>query len=503
MTILEHYNKLMEIAKKAIIYETIQSQLGWDFETQMPPKGIQQRSLQFSVLSADMHKMISDPEIGKLIKMIKEDDDYSNMTQEQKRNLYLIEKEYKKATRLPVELVQEIASHQVKAIQIWKNAKAAKDFSLFKDALQKAIDLQIKRAKYLDPDKEPYDVLLDLYEPNITAKEITKLFDELKAGLVPLIQKIRTAPKQPDTSFLTRSVPINIQEKLSTELSNIIHYDLQRGSVTTTEHPFTSGYYDDVRITTHYYENEFDNSMFSILHEGGHAIYEQNLPPKYIYQPLGKAISLGFHEAQSRFIENIIGRSREFWEFYYENGFKKLTGDIFADIDLDKFVHAINNVVPSKIRVTADEVTYCLHVIIRFEIERDIVAGKISIDELPTLWNQKYKEYLGVDIEDDSEGVMQDTHWAGGAIGYFPTYALGNIYNAHMLSVLRSEMPNYDELVRSGNLKPIIEWMTEKVHKQASLYDPVELITKITGELVNTKYFIEYCEKKYSKLYGF
>jgi carboxypeptidase Taq len=424
------------------------------------------------------------------------------MTKEQKRNLYLIEKEYNQATRLPVELVQEIASHQVKAIQIWKNAKAAKNFELFKSALQKAIDLQIQRAKYIDPEKDPFDVLLDLYEPNITAKEITKLFDELKAGLVPLIQKIRTAPKQPDTSFLTRSVPIDIQEKLSIDLSNIVHYDLQGGSVTTTEHPFTTGYYDDVRITTHYYENEFDNSMFSVLHEAGHAIYEQNLPHKYMYQPLGKAIGLGLHESQSRFIENIIGRSREFWEYYLPK-FKNLTGDIFADISLDKFVHAINNVIPSKIRVTADEVTYCLHVIIRFEIERDLIAGKITIDELPTQWNQKYKQYLGVDIEDDSEGVMQDTHWASGAVGYFPTYALGNIYNAHMLHVIRSEMSNYDDLVRSGNLKPIIDWMTEKVHKQASLYDPVELMTKITGEPVDTKYFIEYCEKKYSNLYGF
>ncbi|MHA2175367.1 MAG: carboxypeptidase M32 [Candidatus Hodarchaeales archaeon] len=502
MSALESYNTLMEIYKKFTVYDTIQSQLNWDFETQMPPKGGQQRALQFSVLATDMHKMITDPKIGKLLTTIKESENYSNMTKVQKRNLHLMQKEYDQATKLPVELVQEMASHQVKSIETWKKAKAAKDYSMFKPELQKSIDLQIQRARYIDPEKNPYDVLLDLYEPNITAQEITVLFNELKAGLVPLIQKIRKAPKQPDISFLYRSIPISIQEKLSIDLSNIVHYDLEKGSITTTEHPFTTGYYDDVRITTHYYENEFDNSMFSVLHEAGHAIYEQKLSPDYIYQPIGKTISLGIHESQSRFIENIIGRSKEFWEFYYPK-LKDITNDVFTDIDLDMFVHAINNVVPSKIRVTADEVTYSLHVIIRFEIERDLAAGKITIDELPTLWNQKYKEYLGVDIEDDSEGVMQDTHWAGGSLGYFPTYALGNIYSAHMLNKMRSEISNYDELLRSGNLKPIIDWLSEKVHQHANLYDPADLVTKITGEPVNTKYFLEYCEKKYSQLYGF
>ncbi|MHA2155863.1 MAG: carboxypeptidase M32 [Candidatus Hodarchaeales archaeon] len=502
MTLQEDYDTLLQKNKKAIIYQMIQAQLGWDFETYMPSKGGQQRSMQFATLAADIHTLMTDPTIGELLNSIKNDTNYFSLTEAQKRNLFLIEKEYNRQTKIPADLVKEIAKHQVVAIETWKKAKAEKNYELFKPELKKALDLQKQRAHYLDPNKHPYDVLLDIYEPNMTSAMITDLFNELKKGLVPLINKIRSAPNQPDTSFLSRECPIPIQEKLATDLSNVVHYDLDRGRIDTTEHPFTTGYYQDVRITTHYYENEFDNALFSTMHEAGHAIYEQNLDEEFMYQPLGQASSLGLHESQSRFFENIIGRSPEFWEYYLPR-FKELTGDIFDDIDSDKFLHAINHVKPSKIRVTADEVTYSLHVIIRFEIERDLSEGKITVDELPLIWNQKYKEYLGVDIEDDSEGVMQDTHWAAGLFGYFPTYALGNIYNAHQLHVIRKELPNYDELVRTGNLKPILEWLTKKVHKPASLYDPADLMQQITNEPINTKYFIEYCIKKYSQIYGF
>jgi carboxypeptidase Taq len=447
--------------------------------------------------------MVIDPEVGKLLKAIKEDRNYSSsLSKEQQRNIFLIERDYKKATKLPTELVSEIARLQVVGIETWKKAKEAKDYAIFKPILGEILELQMKKAHYLDPDKDPYDVLLDTFEPNIDSAMITKLFDELKAGLVPLIKKTQAAKKQPDISLLRRTVPIELQEKLSVDLAKVVNYDLEKGRIDTTEHPFTTGYYDDVRITTHYYENEFDNSFFSVVHEAGHAIYEQNLLKDFIYQPIGQATSLGIHESQSRFVENIICRSEEFWEFYFPR-FNEITKGVFADIDLKDFVHAINMVTPSKVRVTADEVTYCLHVIIRFEIERDLTSGRLSLDDLPAAWNQKYKEYLNVDIQDDSEGVLQDTHWAGGAFGYFPTYALGNIYNAHMLHVLRKEMPNYDDLVRTGDLKPIIDWMTEKVHLPSNLYDPADLMERITGEKVNPQYFIDYLNKKYSELYDF
>jgi carboxypeptidase Taq len=502
LTIQDNYKNLLERAKKIIIYDNIQSLLGWDFETQMPPKGGKQRSLQFSTLATDMHKMLTDPEVGKLIEKIKEDDEYSTLSEEQQRNVYLIEREYNKSTKLPIELVAEIASHQVVSIETWKKAKEQKDYSIFKPALEKGLELQIKRAHYLDPDKDPYDVLLDTFEPKMDSVTITKLFNELKTGLVPLIRKTQESKKQPDISLLRRSVPIDLQKKLSEDLAKIVHYDLDKGSIDEAEHPFTNGYYDDVRITTHYYENEFDNSFFSVVHEAGHGIYGQNLASEYIYQPIGESASLGIHESQSRFIENIICRSKEFWEFYFPR-LNEITKNIFSDVNLDEFVHAINMVKPSKVRVTADEITYCLHVIIRFEIERDLLSKKLSLDDLPNAWNQKYKEYLDVDIENDSEGVLQDIHWASGAFGYFPTYALGNIYNAHQLHVIRKDLSNYDDLVRSGNLKPIIDWLIEKVHRPSNLYDPAVLMQRVTGESVNPQYFIEYLDKKYSALYDF
>ena len=499
---MESYNILLEKFKKIIVYKTIQGQLGWDFETYMPPKGGEQRATQFAQLASDIHKMTIDPEIGKLIESIKSDKEYSSLSEEQKRNVYLIEKEFNKQTKLPSELVEEISRQQVISTECWKKAKKKQNYSLFKSDLQKSLDLQKKRANYLDPDKHPYDVLLDLYEPNMTSEMITNLFNKLKEGLIPLLKKIQSAPKQPDTSFLTRTVPIDIQEKLSIDIANVVQYDLEKGSIDTTEHPFTTGYYDDVRITTQYFEKKFAFSLWAVLHEAGHGIYDQNLSPDYKYQPLGDSASYGIHESQSRFYENILGLSIEFWKYYYPR-FQEITGDIFSNISLEAFTHAVNDVKPSKIRIEADEVTYSLHVIIRFEIERDLITGKISLDELPSIWNQKYHDYLGIDIENDAEGVLQDTHWASGYVGYFPSYALGNIYNAHMLHAIRKKYQNYDEMVESGEFKPIFDWLIENVHRYSNLYDPSDLMMKITGESINPQYFIDYLTKKYSKLYGF
>ncbi|MHA1972275.1 MAG: carboxypeptidase M32 [Candidatus Hodarchaeales archaeon] len=498
--IKDDYKNLLKISEELILLTTVRSVLGWDFETHMPKKAVELRSRQFSYLASLMHSKVTDPKIGELIRKIKENKNYSILDKVEKRNIYLIEREYNKQTKVPRELVAEIAAQSAKTVQIWKQAKEQKIYELYKPELGKILELTKKKAHYLDPEKDPFDVLLDDFEPGMTSEQITILFDELKKGLIPIIEKCLNSPKQPETKFLKRRVPVEVQKELSKELAKVIHYDLERGSIDETEHPFTTGYYDDVRITTHYYENDFVNSFYSVMHEGGHALYEQNLNRDFMFQPVGAHCSLGFHESQSRFIENLIGRSREFWEFFLPK-FKEITGDIFEEIDIDSMVRAVNEIRPSKIRVTADEVTYSLHVIIRFEIERELLKGNISIDELPEVWNQKYKEYLGVEIENDSEGVMQDTHWAGGAFGYFPTYALGNIYNAHMLAYMKKELSDFDELVKEGNLQPIIDWLIENVHKPSNLYDPPELIKRITGEDINPKYFIEYIKDKYSKIY--
>lgn len=507
--LFSNYEKLMEKTKEIAIFNSAQAVLNWDTETMMPPKAIGLRSQQLALLSGMQHKMETNPEIGALLEKIERHSNYEKLSAIQKRNIYLIRKNYDEQTKLPEELVMEIAKQRTIAVDVWKKAKAAKNFSMFRPELEKNIELAKKAAEILmkvKKTKTPYDALIDIFEPKMTAEEITKVFDELREGLVTLIKKCETSPKQPDVSFLKRRIPIDVQRKIAVALAETVLYDVTSknsgGRIDETEHPFTNGYYDDVRITTHYFEDMFASSVFSVLHEAGHAIYEQDLNPEWMYQPVGTGCSSGFHESQSRFVENIIGRSREFWTYFLPK-LKELTGKALSDVTLDKFVHAINQVKPSKIRVEADEVTYGLHIIIRFNIERDLFAGKITAKELPEIWNQSYKKYLGIKIENDSEGVMQDTHWASGYYGYFPSYALGNIYGGQLLSAMEKDMPDWRKQLEKGSFKPAKQWLTEKVHKQGNLYDPPMLIKKITGKELTVKPYLNYLNEKCSKLYGF
>ncbi len=503
------YDEVMAKAREMTILETVKSIVHWDMETKMPPKGINLRSEQLAMLSQIGHRMSTDPEIETLLSKIEKHPDYDALNELQKRNVYLIRKDYDEQTKLPEELVVETARQQAITIDVWKKAKAARNFSMFKPELEKLLELRKKVAEILMQVKAtatPYDALIDIFEPKMTAEKIARIFGELKEGLVSIMTKCLSSPKQPDTSFLKRKVSLDVQGKISNELAKFMKYDVESpkagGRIDETEHPFTTGYYDDVRITTHYYEDNLKSSLFSVLHEGGHAIYEQNLKPEWIYQPIGTGCSHGFHESQSRFVENIIGRSREFWVYFFPK-LKELTGNAFSDVALDDFVRAINQVRPSKIRVEADEVTYCLHVIIRFEIERELIAGKIAVADLPQIWNRKYKDYLGVDIENDSEGVMQDTHWAGGGFGYFPTYALGNLYSGQMLGALDRILPNWRDQIAKGNFHDVKGWLIDNVHNYGNLYDPAVLLKKITGEGINVKPYLAYLNKKYSWVYGY
>jgi carboxypeptidase Taq len=508
-TLSSSYKSLMDKAKDLFILQSTGSIVYWDMETKMPPKAIRLRSQQLALLSRIGHKMSTDPKIGSLLEEIVRHPEYDKLDDVQKRNLHLIKKEYDEQTKLPEELVVETAKQEAITVDIWKKAKVAKNFSMFEPELEKLFELRKKAAEILMEVKKtatPYDALIDIFEPKMTAKEITKVFNELREGLTSLLKKCEASSKQPDVSILERKVSTDAQRKIAEALAEFVGYDVASkeagGRIDETEHPFTTGYYDDVRITTHYYEDMFASSIFSVLHEAGHAIYYQNLKQEWMYQPVGTSCSHGFHESQSRFVENIVGRSYEFWSYFLPK-LKKLTGKTFMDVYLDRLVHAVNQVKPSKVRVEADEVTYCLHIIIRFNIERDLFAGKITVKELPEIWNQSYTDYLGVKIENDSEGVMQDTHWASGSYGYFPSYALGNIYSGQILATIQKDLPNWRKQIEKGNFEPVKNWLIKNVHSYGDLYDPPELIRKITGKELNVQPYLDYLNEKYSKLYGF
>lgn len=508
-TLNSNYEKLMALTKEIVTLHTATSIIYWDMETKMPPKGVNLRSQQLGALSKVIHRLSTKPEIGTLLSNIEKHPDYESMNELQKRNMYLIRKHYDEQTKLPEKLVVETAKQEAIAINVWKKAKAAKDFALFKPELEKMLNLKRQAAEILmsvKGTKTPYDALIDIYEPKMAVDSISRVFVGLRDGLMSILQNCVNSPNQPDAQVLRRKVPLDVQRKISNEIAKFIEYDVESskagGRIDETEHPFTTGYYDDVRITTHYHENDVTSSLFSVLHEGGHAIYDQNLKQEWMFQPIGDSASLGFHESQSRFVENIIGRSREFWAYFYPK-LNELTGNTFANLALDDFVRAVNHVRPSKIRVEADEVTYCLHVIIRFEIEQDLIPGKIAVGDLPEVWNQKYKKYLGVDIENDSEGVMQDIHWAGGDFGYFPTYALGNIISGQLLYTMEKSISDWKEQIARGNFRNIKNWLVRNVHQQGDLYDPAVLLKKITGEEMNVKPYLEYLDSKCSWIYGY
>ncbi len=508
-TIRTDYSNLMNLVKDLIVLESAAAIVHWDMETLMPPRAVVLRSEQLALISRVSHKMSTDPEIGRLLRDITGNSQYDTLHEVEKRNLQLTQKNYEEQTALPEKLVAEIAKQQAITVNMWKRAKAAKSFSMLRAELEKLLELNRQAAEILMKVKgtrTPYDALIDIYEPKMTAENIDKIFTPLQQGLTKLLEKIQASPVKSDTNTLKATIPVETQRRIAKELSQTLGYDTTSpkagGRIDETEHPFTTGYYDDVRITTHYHPEEFTSSIFSVLHETGHALYEQNLPQRWKYQPVGMNCSMGFHESQSRFCENIIGRSREFWACWLPK-LKRIVAPALSGVNLDDFVLAINSVKPSKIRIEADEVTYSLHIIVRFQIEKDLFNGKTSVAELPAIWNQKYEEYLGVKVQNDSEGVMQDTHWSSGMYGYFPSYALGNIYSGHLIAQLTKEIQDWRDQLQKGNLKKLLKWLKENVHSYGKLYDTADLLRKITGKNLDAKPFLQYLQEKYSEIYSF
>jgi carboxypeptidase Taq len=502
---MEAYTKLLTKAKESSLLMSTASILNWDMLTYMPPKGAQLRGEQLSVVSQYMHRLQTSKEYGDLLKTAeKENKENDRVTA---RNLYLIRRNYDRQTRLPEELVADIMKQSTATRQAWMKAKSSSDWTQFEPDLSKMFELIKKQAELLMDVKGTeslYDTVLDDFEPMMKSTLVTKAFSKLRDGLVPMIEKYSESSKAIDIAPLSREVSKSVQEKVLLDVASLMGYDTfsesASGRIDETHHPFTTGYYDDVRVAVRYNEANPVSALLVLMHEAGHAIYEQSLRQEWMYQPIGTMASLGIHESISRFYENMIGRSEEFWRYYLPR-FNELTNGSFKDLECEAILRMINRVIPSKIRVTADELTYSIHVIIRYEIETALFSDEIEVSELPQVWNDKYSEYLGVSIDNDSEGVMQDSHWSDGMFGYFPTYALGNLYGAMWYEKINHEVPGWRESLNAGSLAPVYDWLRENVMVKSNLLDPGDLVKEVTGNNLTAKPFLDYLSTKYSTLF--
>ncbi len=499
----ESLAELKKAARELYLLEHAQAAISWDQETQMPDAGNEERSEQLALLEGIMHQKITSSEIGRLLSELGSDDDKpegrGDFSIEDKALVREMYRNYKRASRLPESLVTEIARQTGLAHTSWVSARKNADFSLFEDNLARIIELNREKAGKIGYKEHPYDALLDEYEPWMTTAEIEGVFGPLGKKLADLTARIAAAD-QVDTSFLEKEFSVDIQDNFGRSVIDKIGFPMDRGRLDISAHPFTTTLgTNDVRITTRYDKDLVLSGLFSNIHECGHALYELGIGADITGNILATGVSLGIHESQSRFWENMIGRSLPFWKLFFPE-FKKLFGSQVEGVDTETFYKAVNKIEPSLIRVEADEVTYSLHVILRFEIEKAMLSGDIKVSSLPDEWNRRMKELLGVVPADDSEGVLQDVHWSAGLIGYFPTYALGNIYAAQFMNSMRKDL-DVDKCILEGNFSKILGWLRENIHQYGLVYPASELCRRATGETLNPDYFTRYLEDKYGGIY--
>ncbi|SHI87916.1 carboxypeptidase M32 [Clostridium intestinale] len=489
----KEYIKTMEITKQAIdlIY--------WDKLVCMPKKAVEGRAEVIGFLSEQLFNQQTSKEMREFLKSFKENS--AGLSQVDKAMIKRLYKEYNETKKIPVERYKEFVILTSKSEAAWEEAKDKNDFNIFKPYLSKVVNFQKEFVGYWGYKDHKYNTLLDKYEEGITVEVLDKVFGDLRDALVELLNKIKKSKITINADLLNSSYDKEKQKELSLYALKLIGFDMEAGRLDESTHPFTTNFTNkDVRLTTHYYEHDLLSALFSTIHEGGHGIYEQNISDDLQNTWLSTGASMGIHESQSRFYENIIGRSEEFLRYLYPK-IKELFKN-FDKIDFNEFYKVVNKVEPSLIRTEADELTYSLHVIIRYEIEKALFNDEITVEELPEVWKKKYKEYLGVEPDTDSLGVLQDMHWSDGSFGYFPSYALGNLYGAQIFNTMKKDSPDVYELIAKGDIISITKWLKDNVHKYGSLYSPKELILKVTGEELNSQYFIDYLEEKYSKLYG-
>jgi carboxypeptidase Taq len=498
----EKFGKFKDLMAEVADLNHAAALMGWDQQVNMPPGGADGRGHAMATVSTLAHQKATAPELGRLIEELKPWAETLDPDSYDRRMIQVAARDYEKQARVPAEFVAEAAQVQTVAFQTWQEARAKDDFSIFQPALEKVVELTQRYVTFFPPADHPYDVLLDDYEPGMKTAEVKGIFDALRPKQVELIKAIAARP-QVDDSFLHQAFPEKEQWDFGVEVITRFGYDWKRGRQDKAPHPFTQGLgVDDVRITTRVDPKFFNTMFFGTLHEAGHAIYGQGIHHSLNRTPLAGGASLAIHESQSRFWENIIGRSRPMWEYFFPLAQKYFPAQL-DNVTLDQFYKGINKVQPSLIRVEADEATYNLHIMLRLELEIAMVEGAVAIKDLPTLWNTKMQEYLGVVPPNNAKGVLQDIHWSNGFLGYFSTYALGNLISAQLweryLTAVDAEV---EDQIRQGDFSALFSWLHIKIHQYGRANEPQELVERVTKAKISPEPYLRYLTKKYSDIYG-
>jgi len=506
----EKLRRLKEIDREHRLLGHVAAVLHWDQETYMPDGAVQERADQLSLLSGLMHDRITQPEIGEILSTLGvsfEPDPLPEVPETfggvDRAFLRELARLYRRSTKIPRRLVTELAKQTALGQHVWAEARKAADFSGFAGQLSVILGLVREVSACLGFAEHPYDPLLDEYEPRMKTAEVEEVFTGLSAGLRKLLDRIQGSGKSVDTNFLHRDYEIEKQNLFSLQVLKAIGYDFNRGRLDESAHPFTTTLgSSDVRITTRYNTNFFPAGIFGTIHECGHGLYDLGFAEDLQGSLLAEGTSLGVHESQSRMWENLVGRSLPFWNHFFPE-LKKLFPGALEEVDLRRFYEGVNRVAPSFIRVEADEVTYNLHILLRFELEKQLITADLAVEDLPDAWNAMMKELLGLTPPDDAQGVLQDIHWSGGMIGYFPTYALGNLYAAQFFQALRREVPDWKRQLEQGHFEAILDWLRRNVHKHGRIYSAQELCSRITGETLSPRHLLDHFEKKFGDIYGF
>ncbi|KAB7672977.1 carboxypeptidase M32 [Bacillus sp. B1-b2] len=499
--IQEVEQNFLEYVKKIGAYNEALALIYWDLRTGAPKKGMDQRTEVIGVLSAELFAMSTSDELESFLTLLSKPTINTELSAITKKTVEEMSKDFARNKKIPASLHKEYVMLQSKAESVWEEAKEKADFSLFQPYLEKLVEMTKQFIEYWGYKDKKYDVLLDMYEPGVTVDILDEVFTKVREAIVPLVQKISKSSDKPETAFLYEHFSKENQKNFSLDVLKQIGYDFQAGRLDETVHPFATGINPgDVRITTKYDESDFRVAVFGTIHEVGHALYEQNISADLVGTPLATGTSMGIHESQSLFYENFVGRNQAFWEQNYKL-LKSYSNGQFDTVSVENFYRAINESKPSLIRIEADELTYPLHIMIRYEIEKGLFDGEYQVKDLPQIWNEKYEAYLGIKPEHDGEGVLQDVHWAGGSFGYFPSYALGYMYAAQFKQTLMKDLPLFQELLEKGDLLPIKQWFNEKVHQYGKMKKPLEILTEVTGEGLNAQYLIDYLTEKYNGVY--